>query len=249
MGNTVAAYFTPEEKSAFASFAESKRAVMNLSDVDSFAIPLAQSAGLAELEVRWRFELMMQEGNAAIHLARMQPFVDVQRRRLKFADLGSQLEEFAPRVEPLQRYSVWIVAADAYRSANDPASELRVLAAIPPGYINGDAQQRLFQLLLARRPQALVQRGAAWNGPGQQAADYIVANGDAALAHALISSRGHTRTPVWSRSYNALVGLYFAEPRGFAISLNGAVVRRVAWPTTAVRDGDMVEIVRAMSGG
>jgi sulfur carrier protein len=39
------------------------------------------------------------------------------------------------------------------------------------------------------------------------------------------------------------------EPRGFAISLNGAVVRRTAWPTTAVRDGDNVEIIRAMSGG
>jgi len=39
------------------------------------------------------------------------------------------------------------------------------------------------------------------------------------------------------------------EPRGFAISLNGAVVRRTAWPTTTVREGDSVEIIRAMSGG
>ena len=43
--------------------------------------------------------------------------------------------------------------------------------------------------------------------------------------------------------------LDIAEPRGFAISLNGAVVRRAAWPTTAVQDGDAVEIIRAMSGG
>jgi len=39
------------------------------------------------------------------------------------------------------------------------------------------------------------------------------------------------------------------EPRGFAISLNGAVVRRRAWRTTPVHDGDAVEIIRAMSGG
>jgi sulfur carrier protein len=39
------------------------------------------------------------------------------------------------------------------------------------------------------------------------------------------------------------------EPRGFAISLNGAVVRRTAWPATALREGDDVEIIRAMSGG
>ena len=43
--------------------------------------------------------------------------------------------------------------------------------------------------------------------------------------------------------------LEIGEPRGFAISLNGAVVRRAAWPSTAVRDGDAVEIIRAMSGG
>jgi sulfur carrier protein len=43
--------------------------------------------------------------------------------------------------------------------------------------------------------------------------------------------------------------LEIAEPRGFAISLNGAVVRRAAWTTTTVRDGDNVEIIRAMSGG
>jgi sulfur carrier protein len=45
------------------------------------------------------------------------------------------------------------------------------------------------------------------------------------------------------------VDLEISEPRGFAISLNGAVVRRAAWPTTAMRDGDTVEIIRAMSGG
>jgi len=43
--------------------------------------------------------------------------------------------------------------------------------------------------------------------------------------------------------------LDITEPRGFAISLNGTVVRRTAWPATPVRDGDAVEIIRAMSGG
>jgi sulfur carrier protein len=43
--------------------------------------------------------------------------------------------------------------------------------------------------------------------------------------------------------------LELAEPRGFAISLNGAVVRRTAWATTRMHDGDAVEIIRAMSGG
>jgi sulfur carrier protein len=43
--------------------------------------------------------------------------------------------------------------------------------------------------------------------------------------------------------------LDLADSRGFAISLNGEVVRRAAWAATAVHDGDAVEIIRAMSGG
>lgn len=39
------------------------------------------------------------------------------------------------------------------------------------------------------------------------------------------------------------------NPKGFAIALNGAVVRRDAWATTPLNDGDRVEIIRAMQGG
>jgi sulfur carrier protein len=37
--------------------------------------------------------------------------------------------------------------------------------------------------------------------------------------------------------------------RGFAIALNGAVVRRDKWEATSLGQGDRVEIVRAFSGG
>ena len=39
------------------------------------------------------------------------------------------------------------------------------------------------------------------------------------------------------------------SPKGFAIALNGAVVRRDAWASTSLNDGDRVEIIRAMQGG
>ena len=55
-----------------------------------------------------------------------------------------------------------------------------------------------------------------------------------------------TLSELWNAEAAALE---IAEPRGFAISLNGAVVRRAAWANTAVRDGDRVEIIRAMAGG
>lgn len=37
--------------------------------------------------------------------------------------------------------------------------------------------------------------------------------------------------------------------RGIAVAVNGAVVPRAAWPSTALRPGDSVEIVRARQGG
>jgi sulfur carrier protein len=37
--------------------------------------------------------------------------------------------------------------------------------------------------------------------------------------------------------------------RGIAVAVNGAVVPRAAWPTTRLRPGDAVEIVRARQGG
>ncbi|MEH3117553.1 MAG: sulfur carrier protein ThiS [Methylorubrum populi] len=39
------------------------------------------------------------------------------------------------------------------------------------------------------------------------------------------------------------------SPEGIAIAVNGRVVRRSAWPETALNEGDRIEIVRAMQGG
>ena len=37
--------------------------------------------------------------------------------------------------------------------------------------------------------------------------------------------------------------------RGFAIALNGEVVRAARWDETDVNEGDRVEIIRAVAGG
>jgi cellulose synthase operon protein C len=246
MGTAVSTYFTPEEKNAFAKFAETRRAGMGSADVDFFAVPLAQSAGMVELEARWRYDLMMDKSaNSFVLLARMQPLVELQRQRLKFAELGAQLEQFAPRIEPQRRYAVWVAAQEAYQSAGDPEGELRAFAGLPFGTGGREQQRRLFQLLLTRKPTELVQRASDWTSPGQDAADYVVANGDAAQAHALVSSRGRTRTPVWSKSYNALVGLYFAERTP---EVNGAFLSALGDNTIAERLAKPIDRAQQLAG-
>jgi sulfur carrier protein len=39
------------------------------------------------------------------------------------------------------------------------------------------------------------------------------------------------------------------SPKGYAIALNDALIRKDKWPSTMLAEGDRVEIVRAMQGG
>ena len=39
------------------------------------------------------------------------------------------------------------------------------------------------------------------------------------------------------------------SPKGYAIALNGALIRKERWQSTMLSDGDRVEIVRAVQGG
>jgi predicted Zn-dependent protease len=214
MGNTVNLYFTPEERLGFATFAESKKNSMNFADVEKFAVPLAQSSALAEQEVRWRLEVIMHDPNDTPNLySRLPVFVDLQRRRGRFAELGSQLEQLAAMLPPTNRDVPQLEAANAYRAADDPHNELRLLTSISAYNLDEGHQQRLFQLLLEQRPQDLVAITATWNHPaGEKAASYVIANGGAALSHSVVAARGQPRSPVWAKSYLALVGLYYAEP-------------------------------------
>ena len=68
-----------------------------------------------------------------------------------------------------------------------------------------------------------------------------------------LNINGEARDGAW-RDLAALwraetAALDVPNPKGFAIALNGAVVRRDAWASTALRDGDRIEIIRAMQGG
>jgi predicted Zn-dependent protease len=212
MGKTVARYYTPEEKAAFAQFAQTIRAPMDLADATLFAYTLAQSAGLAETEARWRYEIMMTASEPSpILLGQMPGFVDLQRRRLKFSELGPQLEKFASRIDPRQRTGIFVAAADAYRAAGDPTNELRMLSSVPAPFLGGPNLTRYLELLLVQNPQQLVQMTSFWTPLGQQVTDFVVANGDADLVHAVVAARGKLRPAVWSKAYTALTGVYFGE--------------------------------------
>jgi sulfur carrier protein len=46
-----------------------------------------------------------------------------------------------------------------------------------------------------------------------------------------------------------LAAVLGAGPSGVAVAVNDEVIARSAWSTTAIRDGDRVEVLGAMQGG
>src|SRR5947209_7036762 len=155
MGNAVNTYFTPEERLAFAQFAESKHTGMSLDDITSFAIPLAMSAGLPDQEAHWRLDVILEMAQQPNHYLALQPLIDLQRRRGRFAELGLQMEQIAA-ADGSQPSSALTAAADAYLSAGDEQSELRVLNTVFSRHgLDTNRRQRFFQLLLVKQPQEL----------------------------------------------------------------------------------------------
>jgi sulfur carrier protein len=47
----------------------------------------------------------------------------------------------------------------------------------------------------------------------------------------------------------AAVRLLTSAPRGIAVAVNGEVVRRAAWESTPLAEGDDVEVLTAVQGG
>ena len=121
MGNTVNTYFTPEERLAFAHFAESKRNGMTLDDVETFAIPLAESASLADQEARWRFEWMMYRAELAELLSQCPAAHRFAATAWPLRGTWFTMEQFAGKLPSEQRSAPLVAAADAYRSAGDEA--------------------------------------------------------------------------------------------------------------------------------
>ncbi|MGC2329804.1 MAG: hypothetical protein WA604_24050 [Candidatus Sulfotelmatobacter sp.] len=247
MGSTVNAYFTPEERLAFAHFAESKRAGMNRNDLEAFAIPLAESASLADQESRWRFEWMLQSARLPNYNFNTTSFIDLQCRRGRFAELGPQREQFAAALPTMQSIQPLLAAADAYRSSGDEQNELRVLSAVFSRNGLDDARlQRFFQLLLARTPEQLVSIASAWpNASAEKAANYVVAHGSAALSHTVVQSRAKARPPVWHKAYTALVGLYFSEP---TLDVNNAFLAALGDDSIATRLAKPVDRNQQLAG-
>ncbi|GAA2727885.1 sulfur carrier protein ThiS [Streptomyces nogalater] len=64
-----------------------------------------------------------------------------------------------------------------------------------------------------------------------------------------ISVNGEPRRVAPGTALDALVRSLTAAPRGVAAAVNETVVPRTQWATTALAEGDRVEVLTAVQGG
>src|SRR5262249_35172994 len=147
IGSTLARYYTPEEKVAFTSFAETLRNGMSDADAQDLALPLVTAADLAEVEAKWRYGWLANSSSTRPeYWSRFTEFVQLQRRRLKCTELGGQLERLAPHVQRDSYVNVMTNAAEAYAAAGDSDNEFRLLTKVSPANLGGENLTRLFAL-------------------------------------------------------------------------------------------------------
>ena len=215
MGSVVKEYYTPEENIAFANFLVNQKQGMEAGEFKDTLLPLAQYAGLSDLEARWRFEVMMADPGTPEAQAMEARLALLQKQRMRFNEFGAQLEDYW-KVFPNQPAKNFVLerAAESYRAVGNTAAELRVLQEAFEGHgLNGVPLRRYFDLLSKSSPEQLVAiaGGADADQVRDGAASSALSIGKVNLALEAIAARGHGLPPVWTRAFTALVGLYYSD--------------------------------------
>jgi tetratricopeptide (TPR) repeat protein len=213
LGGVVKEYYTPEENSAFADFLLKQKEGMEATDFNETLIPLAQYAGLTDLEARWRYEVMMASSGSPQAQIMETRLGELQKQRMRFNEYGAQLEAYGKALPHKLDY-ILQEAADSYGSVGNTAAELRALQeAFDRQGLDAQHLRRYLELVSRASPEQLVTiAGGAHADPVRDAAaTSALATGKVDLALRAIAARGGGLPPVWTRAYTGLVGLYYSD--------------------------------------
>jgi cellulose synthase operon protein C len=210
VGGIVGQTYTPEEKARFEQALTSRAAGLPRPDRNASLLPLVESAGLVELESRWRRDSM-----DAQNLQVDQRFVTLQAQRAVYGELCLQLEEYAARnAGQSVEANAWAQAAQACIAEGDIDNQMRVMRrALARNALSGDLLDRYLTLLARRQPEELlaVLRGDAFADTRNRATQFAIGGDHRELAYSAIQARGMALPAVWTKAYTALAGRYFDD--------------------------------------
>ncbi len=217
IGEAVRDYLTPEEKSAFAEQIEKPGALPPSFDLYA----LANSAGLWDIAAR-QLVLKMQAHPEQVWQWQSQ-LEQLQRSRLRYYELGKDLESAAPPQGSARRQQVLASAMEAYRTAGDTASQLRLALNSNIG-IQPEEYARLFVSSGADIKTRLAVLARRNPERANAVVQHLIAKGDPDAAVQAISARGTRISPLWINSYRALAALYFLSPEKWATDAFDAIL-------------------------
>ena len=234
MTAVVGEYYAPEEKTHFATWLQGKSKGVEGGELRAVYLPVIQTAGLVDMEANLLWEFAEKSGDPA--RGELSEWLQLERKRDQLDETGPKIEALAASGPARQRAQIWSEAAEVYRTLGDAPAELRALDRLASLSNSADANPRYYELLLAVRPQDLVQKARV-----DSAAQYLVANGRPDQALAGVATRSANRPPVWKNAYTGLTGLYLREhtPQvrtAFSGALGGdaTIGERVAQPVDRI---------------
>ena len=197
----IAETYTPEEKAQFAQAMSTQPPIL---------LHMATSAGLVDLEARWRQQSMTAQAQQID-----QRFVTLQSQRALYGELGRQLENYAaqtagrPVEAPALKQSV-----RAFMAEGDLESEIRVMRkALARHALSGILLDRYLALTAARQPDELLDIARA-SGPADirnRAVQFAIGSDHPELAYSAMRARDSSLPPVWTNALTALTGDYFND--------------------------------------
>ncbi len=203
-------YYTPEEKVQLSTWLEGRRGKFDANQLSG----IAANAGLMDLSVRFRVQALMASAKTPEAMSQMQNLISVQRGRMRFEELGTQLEAFWRQYpEDDQKASILDFAADAYQSAANFGAELRALTnRNRTAALSGERLDRYMELIAANNPQIIGSMTASAPYLGEAFANYAIRKENFDLALRSLAARGTSLTPAWNNANKALLGVYFKQP-------------------------------------
>jgi tetratricopeptide (TPR) repeat protein len=245
LGRAVQAYYTPEQKQAFALTLDKLHDAAQPNANPDLALQAATAAGLADREAEWRKQGLPTEDRGSEQLSL---YVALQQRRLQFSALAHDLEAHAARLLAGRRKDILTQAAQAYRDTGDSTNEARLTRTLITG---GESQlrTRYLDLLLRHDPTALTRLAASRDTELADAAlNYTIAHGSELQALTAVASRGQTLDPVWRPASASLVRTYFAGPNATTEGLDDFESSLATDATIGDRIGARPDPARQLTG-
>jgi tetratricopeptide (TPR) repeat protein len=199
IGTVIEQYYTPKEKAAAAATMRGER-----------GLAIARAAGLKDVEAAQL--AAVSNGNSYYAL------VQLQKERLRFDELGQQLEAIAkvPARAGENADTMLREAARAYQSSGNGAAEMRVLSTLEArNSLDGELLSRYAILLVRQQAQAVAMAGNPLTSDSvrdalAKASIFAPKFTDTA---AILAARGKGRPPVWTSAYTALAGVYLGAAK------------------------------------